>query len=119
MLLARREPDDVARMDCRDALGRDGRGRSHARMRGILHRDLEPANILIDANGQPHVTDFDLAKRVEGDVEGLPTRVGQDWFETARCHATLSALAGGEDTGIPAAALPAEADRAMQLLEKS
>jgi WD40 repeat protein len=43
-----------------------------AHLRGVIHRDLKPGNIRIDAQGEPHVLDFGLAK-----VAGGPMGLGE------------------------------------------
>jgi TolB-like protein/Flp pilus assembly protein TadD/predicted Ser/Thr protein kinase len=45
---------------------------SYAHEHGILHRDIKPGNILLDAKGEPHLTDFGLARLVE--TESTVTR---------------------------------------------
>ncbi len=48
---------------------------AYAHQQGVIHRDLKPGNVLLDRMGEPRVTDFGLAKRVESD-SGL-TSTGQ------------------------------------------
>ena len=44
----------------------------YAHEHGILHRDIKPGNILLDAKGEPHLADFGLAKLLE--TESTVTR---------------------------------------------
>ena len=40
----------------------------HAHEAGVIHRDLKPGNIMMDADGEPHIVDFGLAKREAGEI---------------------------------------------------
>jgi len=67
------------------------RGIAYAHSKGILHRDLQPGNILLDENGEPMVSDFGLAKWLDqgSDLTRTLETLGTPGFiapEQTECH---------------------------------
>jgi hypothetical protein len=76
---------------------------SSLRRRGLVH----PAGTAADAC------------RALALYDGLPSRAGEEWFETSCCHAALADLAGRDGSGVSAADAESEAGKALALLAKA
>src|SRR5437868_1988215 len=68
--VVRREPMPIRRAV--ELIAKVARTVHYAHEHHILHRDIKPGNILLDQKGEPHLTDFGLARLVE--TESTVTR---------------------------------------------
>jgi serine/threonine protein kinase/Tfp pilus assembly protein PilF len=86
--------------ECVRLMAKVARAMAYAHEKGVLHRDLQPGNILLDGNGEPMVSDFGLAKWLDQ---------SSDLTKTLETLGTLGYIAP-EQTECPAAELTYAAD---------
>src|SRR5262249_9021242 len=69
--IAKREP--MSPRQATEVIAKLARTVHYAHQHGIVHRDIKPRNILLDTKGEPHVTDFGVARFLETENDATCT----------------------------------------------
>src|SRR5438876_12122337 len=85
--------------ECVRLMAKVARAIAYAHGKGILHRDLQPGNVLLDENGEPMVSDFGLAKWLDQNSDltrtletlGTPGYIAPEQAESRAADLTCAA----------------------------
>src|SRR6266496_5374949 len=69
--IAKREP--MSPRQATEVIAKLARTVHYAHQHGIIHRDIKPGNILLDTKGEPHLTDFGVARLLETENDATCT----------------------------------------------
>lgn len=69
-------PGPLTSREAAELMAKIAEGMAFAHERDFMHRDLKPKNVLIDANREPKIADFGLARQV--DAGSLLTQPGME-----------------------------------------
>jgi TolB-like protein/Tfp pilus assembly protein PilF len=94
--IVKRDPMPMGR--AAELIAKLGRTVHYAHEHGIVHRDIKPGNILLDAKGEPHLTDFGLARLAETesdvtrtvDVLGTPSYMAPEQARGNKAEITIA-----------------------------
>jgi serine/threonine protein kinase/tetratricopeptide (TPR) repeat protein len=81
-------------------------GLHHAHERGVLHRDIKPSNILLSADGQPMLLDFNLSQNLQSAAAQATAAIGGTVAYMSPEH--LQALASRDPALVRQVARPAD-----------
>jgi serine/threonine-protein kinase len=96
--IAKREP--MSPHQAAEVIAKLARTVHYAHQHGIIHRDIKPGNILLDTKGEPHLTDFGVARLLETEndatctieVSGTPSYMAPE-----QAHANMGRVSSATD----------------------
>ena len=96
-LLRRRTGRPASHKEAATLCAKVARALHAAHAQGIVHRDVKPANILVDVHGEPRLADFGLAK----DVAAATLTATGEWVGSP-AYASPEQITGQRKIGAPA-----------------